>query len=115
MASRHATLPRAIAIVGLVAAALAKNYDDGPQRWCGANSYPTLDAQYANDHANYLCKNWTRSWRLPCRPVRDLWTPNWEVRHVLFFTCPVGGIMFTVGRPVKKCCLPSTAGRRTRS
>lgn len=57
--------------------------ESGPQRYCGSTFYPALDAQYEGDHANYLCKNWTRPWRLPCRPARELWTPNWPADEVM--------------------------------
>ena len=39
--------------------------------FCQSNFYPSLDSRYAKDHGNYLCKNWTRAWPLPCRAPRE--------------------------------------------
>ena len=36
-----------------------------------------LDSQYASDHLNYLCTNWTRSTPLPCDEAASLWDARW--------------------------------------
>ena len=48
---------------------------------CGATGPFALDSQYAPDHLNYLCTNWTRSTPLPCDDAASHWDARWLGRE----------------------------------
>ena len=47
------------------------------QPTCASSTPFGLDAQYAPDHLNYLCANWTRSTPLPCADAASRWDAKW--------------------------------------
>ena len=61
-------LPTALCLV------VAKRTTNGPARACADSS---LSGAYPSEHENYICKNYSRAWPLPCMPPRRHWRPKW--------------------------------------